>query len=192
MASTAAPYGLRPVKLVGNRPFNNGFSQYSIASAYGTTIFQGDVVKLMTGGVIEKATNTNDAPTNGILGVFMGVSYTDSDMGFVQKNMWTADTVASDAMAYVVDDPDVIYEIQADSTLTIAAIGAKGELVQTAGNTSTGISKVALNATVNTTATFPLSVVGYVDKVGFSEIGDAFTDMLVRINLPTNRHETGI
>ena len=45
-----APYGLAPVKLLSGVPFVGTTRQYSIASAYGTSIFYGDAVKLVTGG----------------------------------------------------------------------------------------------------------------------------------------------
>ena len=44
------PYGLVPVKLLSGVPYVGTVRHYSIASGYGTAIFYGDAVKLVTGG----------------------------------------------------------------------------------------------------------------------------------------------
>ena len=69
-----APYGLVPVKLLSGVPFVGTTRQYSIASGYGTNIFYGDAVKLVTGGTVER--DTFDAAMTPI-GVFMGCTFTD-------------------------------------------------------------------------------------------------------------------
>ena len=57
--SVSAPYGLVPIGLVGGRDFVGAIRQIPIASAYGTAMFNGDIVKLVTGGTIEKDTGTS-------------------------------------------------------------------------------------------------------------------------------------
>lgn len=190
MATTAAPYGLLPVGLTGSRSFAGGLRQIKIASTYGTSIFYGDPVKVVANGVIEKDTGT-DAMTP--IGVFLGCSYTDSDMGFIQRQYWPASTVATDAMAYVCDDPDIVMQVQADGQVAQTALGANFALVQTAGTTTVGKSKVALGAsTANTTNTLPVRLVGFVDGP-FSTINDSYTDCLVRWNVGhAYRNTTGI
>lgn len=190
MASSATPYGLRPVAVLGNSYNSNGFQQYKIASAYGVAIFQGDLVTLATTGTIEKDTGTTTANP---VGVFLGCEYTDANMGLVHKNNWVAGTVASNAMAYVADDPDLLFEIQANGTLGQAALGANAAIVQGSGNATTGVSGVSLSySSVDTTATLPLRIVDYVTRPGFSALGDAYTDLIVRINTHFNRNATAI
>ena len=190
MAATASPYGLRPVNVLGGQPNSGAIRKYKIASTYGTAIFQGDLVSLLVGGTIEKNTGTTAATP---VGVFMGVEYTSSDMGFIHKNNWVASTVATDAMAYVVDDPDMLFEIQADDTLGQNAIGSNFALVQDPGDASTGVSGVSLDASsIAATNTLPLRVVDYVDKEGFSALGDAYTDVIVRLNTHFNRAILGL
>lgn len=193
MATTASPYGLRPVKKIGGQPFNHGYSTYQIDSAYGTDIFQGDLVKMVAGGVVEKATNTTDAPANGFLGVFMGCSYVDADMGYIFKNYYDASEVSVQAKAFVVDDPQVLFQIQASATVALTALGANAHLVQGTGSIVTGVSAVALDAAnINTTATFPVKIVDYVDRPGVSTIGDTYTDLLVKINIHNHVDTDGI
>ena len=194
MATSATPYGLRPINQLGAQPNSGGFRQIKIASAYDTSIFEGDVVKLTVGGTIAKDTGTTTATP---IGVFMGCSYTDSSQGFVHKNMWTADTVASDAVAYVCDDPDMLFAIQADGQVNQNGIGSNFALVQGSGNATTGISGVSLDAdSIADTATLPLRMVDYVDNVaganGGSTLNDAYTDVIVKFVTHAYRTALGL
>ena len=193
MATTASPYGLRPVKVLGEQANSGGFTQYKIASGYNTGIFYGDLVKLVVGGTIEKDTGTTTATP---VGVFMGVEYISPTQGLLHRNQWTAGTTVptgTTAWAYVCDDPDMLFEIQADDTLAQNAIGTNAAIVQGAGSTATGISKVTLDAsTIAATGTLPLRIVDYVNRPGFSTLGDTFTDVIVRLNTHYNRAATGI
>lgn len=192
MASTAAPYGLRPINIMGGQANSGSIRQYKIASGYATGIFYGDLVKLAVGGTIEKETGTTSATP---VGVFLGVEYEDTSMGLLHKNQWTAGTTVktgTEAYAYVLDDPDALFEIQADDTLGQSAVGTNAALVQGSGDTATGMSAVALDAsTVAGTATLPLRIVDYVRRPGFSALGDSYTDVIVRINTHFNRTAAG-
>jgi|TARA_R100000315_G_C5212424_1_gene126352 hypothetical protein len=176
------PYGLRPVKMLDNSPYNGATRLYRIASAYGTNIFYGDVVKLVTGGTVER--DTADAAMTPI-GVFMGCTFTDpgtSQPTF--KQYWPASTVASDAMAYVVDDPNVLFKVAVVSSgttmssLAITDIGANLQMVDNTGSTTTGNSKIAVDDTSATTNTFPLRVVDVVTETKTS--ATAFPEVLVK------------
>jgi len=188
MAKTAAPYGLRPINLIGGQVFAGSTRQIKIASAYNTNIFFGDIVAIATDGTIVKVAKTGaDGTTNafpaGVVGVFMGCTYTDPTLKYkLNAQYWPANTVAADAMAYVCDDPDALFQIQADDTLAQTALGANFAVVQTAGSTTTGDSKVALDASSLGTDTFlPLRLVDFVDGP-FSSVGDTYTDAIVKFN----------
>ena len=177
-----APYGLKPVKMISGSPYTGVTRQYRIASAYNTNIFYGDVVKLVTGGTVER--DTADAAMTPI-GVFMGCTFTDpgtSQPTF--KQYWPASTVASDAFAYVVDDPNVLFKVAVVSSgttissLAITDIGANLQMVDNSGSTTTGNSKIAANATSATTNTFPLRVVDVVTDTKTSST--AFPEALVK------------
>ncbi len=192
MATTATPRGLVPVKLLGDRPYNHGYSRYQIASTYNTDIYKGDIVQLVTAGTIEKDTGTATATP---IGVFMGVQYTDPNLGYlVHSQRWPANTVATDALAYVAADPDLIFEIQADGIVAQTALNANFGVTQGAGDNTTQLSGVDLDiATINSTSTLPLRLVGFVDRPG-SAVGDAFTDVYVMWNEGTHqlRNATGL
>lgn len=183
MASTAAPYGARPVgTLSASGSFNGKVTAIPIASGYSTNIFNGDFVKLAVTGKVEldAGTTTLDA---GLIGIFVGCEFTDPNSGqLLQKSYWPASTVASDAKAFVIDDPNVVFMMQADGTLGQNTLQSNVGLVQTAGSTSIGRSKNAIDASdAAATETLPVRIVGFVDSPE-SSVGDAFTDVLCIFN----------
>ena len=200
MASTAAPYGLKPVNLIGGQPYAGSTRQIKIASGYDTNIFNGSVVSIVTAGTLEIVTtvgsNSSVFPA-GTVGVFVGCSYTDpNSKQKVFAQYWPASTVASDAVGYVVDDPDVVFQIQADASIAQAGLGANAPLAAvqstSTGSTVTGNSTTALDATVATT-TQAFRIVDFVDSPN-SSVGDAFTDVLVKFNIAQHSYTnaTGI
>lgn len=193
MAAAASAYGLRPTQMLGESPFKHGFRQYKIASGYATGIFQGDLVKLVIGGTIEKDTGTATATP---VGVFWGVEYMSALQGLLHRNQWTASTTVptgTTAWAYVYDHPDQLFEMQGSATLGQNSLGTNAAIVQNAGSTFTGNSGITINAaTIAATATLPVRIVDYVNKPGFSTLGDAFPDMIVRLNTHFNRTALGI
>ena len=201
MASTAAPYGFKPVNLVGGQPYAGSTRQIKIASGYASNLFNGQIVSIVAAGTVELVTTNGDNSTPfpaGTIGVFVGCSYTDPNTKqklFAQY--WPTGTVASDAVAYVVDDPDVLLQVQADGTMAQATLGSNAHLAavqsSSTGSTTTGNSNTALDATVNTTSGFAFRVVDFVDAPG-SAVGDAYTDVLVKFNPDAHSYlnKTGI
>ena len=200
MATSAAPYGFKPVNLIGGQPYAGSTRQIKIASAYDTNIYNGSIVSIVAAGTIEIVTtvgsNSSVFPA-GTVGVFVGCSYTDPNSS--QKTFsqyWPADTSASDAVGYVVDDPDVVFQVKADATMAQATLGANAPLAAvqstSTGSTTTGNSTSALDATVATT-TQGFRVVGFVNSPG-SSVGDTYTDVLVKFNIAQHSYTnaTGI
>ena len=186
MASTAAPYGLRPVNLIGGQPYAGSTRMFKIANAYAANIFYGQAVASNGNGFIQADTSTTALPATGVIGVFMGCTYTDPNLKIkVFRQSWPTGTIATDAEAYVVDDPDVVMQIQADEAVAQTALGANIALVASSGSTATGNSTTAADgSTVAATATLPLRIVGFVDGPD-SAVGDAYTDLLVKWNMPS-------
>ena len=186
MASTAAPYGLRPVNLIGGQPYAGSTRMFKIANAYAANIFYGQPVASNGNGFIQADTSTTALAATGVVGIFMGCTYTDPSLRIkVFKQFWPTGTVATDAEAYVVDDPDVVMQAQADGTLAQTALGANIALGTSAGSTFTGNATTPLTASsIAASATLPLRIVGFVDGPE-SAVGDAFTDVLVKWNMPS-------
>lgn len=181
MASIAAPYGAEPIgTLSASGSFTGKVRSIPIASAYATAIFYGDFVKLEAAGVVQKDTGT-DALTP--VGIFMGCAFTDPTTK--QKTFsqyWPAGTVASDAVAYVCDDPHVLFKMQADEAVAATALGINVAVVQTAGSTSVGRSKNAVDgSSIAPTATLPLRIIDFVEGPD-SAPGDAYTDLICKFN----------
>lgn len=193
MASTATPFGAQPITQLGQGYNTQGFSPYSIASAYNTNIFFGDFVILVAAGTLEKSVATTAFEGEGAIGVFVGCTYTDPVLNYkLHSQFWPANTVADDAVAYVVDDPDALFLMQGDAAIAQTALGSNASIVQTAGNTNIGKSRNAVDASsVAVTATLPLRIVDFY-RGPESTVGDAFTDVIVRINDHALRSTAGI
>jgi len=201
MASSATPYGLKAVNLIGGQPYAGSTRQIKIASGYDTNIFNGSVVSIVAGGTIEIVTTNGDNSTGfpaGTIGVFVGCTYTDPSTSQITfRQSWPANTVAADAKAYIVDDPDVVFQVQADGAVTQADLGQNVKLAAvqstSTGDTTTGNSTSAVSATTASTSGFAFRIVDFVDGPE-SSVGDAFTDLLVKFNPDSHSYtnKTGI
>ena len=190
MATTAAPYGLKPVNLIGGQPYAGSTRQIKIASGYATNIFNGSIVQIGTAGTVELMVSLGSAADPfdaGTVGVFVGCSYTDPNTK--QKlfsQYWPTGTVASDAVAYVVDDPDCVFQVQADGSMAQTTLGANVPLAEvqstSTGSTTTGNSDIAVDASAYaSTSGISLRVVDFVSSTT-STVGDTYTDVLVKFN----------
>jgi len=180
----AGPYGLVPVKLLSGTPFVGVTRHYKIASGYATAIFNGDAVKLVTGGTVER--DAYDAAMTPI-GVFLGCSYTDPNLKYkVFRQNYPASTVADDIEAYVVDATDVLFKAAVLSSGTTIGdlaqtdIGANVAGVDNTGDSTTGNSKGGISDTSATTATLPFRIVGLVQETKNASGG--FTEAYVKWN----------
>ncbi len=190
MATTASPYGLRPVKRADGMPYAGATSQFLIDPAgEATNLFYGQVVHIGADGYIALSTATGaDATTNafptgtnltGSLGVFVGCSYINDQGQQIYGQYYPSGTTGV-VTAYVVDDPNVLFEAQLDGAADQSDVGANTFFAAaqstTTGSTRTGNSTSALDATtVTTSAAF--RIVSFV-----SPVTDAFPDVLVKFN----------
>jgi len=181
MANKDAAFGMKPVRMIGGAPYTGGQSRYRIAANYGTSIFQGDMVAQVTGGTVEVHADGGTVP---IVGVFNGCKYTDPTSGEqVFSNYYPASTNASDIIAFIIDDPDVVYEVQADDTFPVADLFGNFDIVYTsAGSTQTGISGAELDVTTGATNTnLPIKAIDISQDPNNSDTGAANTNVLVVI-----------
>jgi hypothetical protein len=181
MAATAAPYGARPVgALSAKGSFVGPYRHIKIAASYNTAIFYGDFVKLANTGTIQKDAGTT---TLRCCGIFMGCAYTDPTTNqYTVSQQWPASNAATDAVAYVLDDPDVLMQMQADGTVAQTGLGNNFAVAPTVGSTAIGTSKNAVDAdSLATTTTLPLRLIDFVDGPD-SAVGDAYTDLIVKFN----------
>ena len=194
MASTASPYGFKPVNEVGGLPYAGSTRSFALDPAgYNTNIFNGSLVYVATTGYLQLVTaDGSDGTTNafpagttltGAVGVFVGCSYVNAQGQTLFSQYYPAN--ALNAVAFVVDDPNTVFQVQANGSLTIAALGSNVTLANaqttSTGSTTSGNSNVAISSTTKTT-TAPFRVIGFPNMVGFSVVGDAYTDTFVKWN----------
>ena len=192
MATTAAPYGLRPIRRFDGMPYAGSTNQFLIDPAgEGTNLFYGQAVIIGADGYIALATGSgSDLTSNsisgttgvGAIGVFVGCEYVNSSGQRVQAQYYPSGTNSSSTAikAYVIDDPNVLFQAQLDAAGAQTIIGtntffAAAQTTNT-GSTVTGNSTSALDATVQTAAA-AFRIVAHV-----SDPSDAYPDVLVKFN----------
>tara|TARA_R100000654_G_scaffold56742_2_gene83135 strand:- start:1779 stop:2429 length:651 start_codon:yes stop_codon:yes gene_type:complete len=204
MANQETAFGLRPVGLVGSGANSTGVTQYEIASNNANAIFNGSICVPTAAGVIDQAGAT-DGGTTQALGVLVGVEYQDATQKKpVFLNYWPGSgSVSVDTnfpvKALVADNPDQLFVVAADATLTdrataLTAVFANASLGTSArtGSTDTGKSNSQLGvSTINTTATLPLRIVGLVDDDANNDYSSAGAHLLVRLNAHFNAGTRG-
>ena len=197
--TVSAPYGLKPVNLIGGQVFAGATRLMEIASGYATNIFFGDLVKRVAAGTIEKDTGTATATP---VGVFMGVQFTNGSTGQVQQQQFypASQAIASGTkiFAVVADVPDSLFQAAVVSGTTtisgvgITAIGNNASLVQNAGSTTTGNSAVAILDSTATTNTRPIRIIDVVRDTATA--ADNFPEVIVKINATMHQYNnsTGV
>lgn len=182
MANKDAAFGLRPSRMMGGAPYSGGQSRYRIASGLAGKIFQGDLVKQVTGGGIERAAASSTVP---VVGVFNGCQYTDPTTGEqVFKNYYPGGVAASDIIAFVIDDPAVVFEVQADAAFPVADLFGNFDIVDnaTTGDVKSGRSNLELDVTTGaTTTTLPLKAIDISQDPDNDDVASANTNVLVVI-----------
>jgi len=193
-----APLGLVANSTYGAAPWVGSFWNYPIASAYGTSLFEGDLVQL-TNGLVTIYTLAAAAATPAV-GVFWGCRYTDTN-GIVQfSKYWPANTTVfagTTPQANIITDPNTIFTIQCNATTTPTTTNAVNKNASvsfaTAGSTSTGQSGMMLDTnTFAATNYFPLHVIGF-DPIPGNVSGTPYANLLVKLNwTSTSAGATGV
>ena len=193
MANVDAPFGLRPVGELGSDIQNGGTTRYRIASGYGTAIYKGDLVILVTAtGTLNVAGGTS----SDLVGVFNGCFYNDPT---TQKPTWSnyypgsITPTVGNIDAFVYDDPNKLFEIQAEGSLTYAAaVGKNIDTLYTAGATINGQSKVEAKDETPTAASKQLRIIGPSKDPSNSDLASANSNWIVRINESVYLRATGV
>ena len=207
--TVSAPYGLKPINLIGGQVFAGATRQIVIANTtgtgYNTNIFYGDVVKLASTGTIQVDAGTTTATP---VGVFLGCQYISAVTGQLTFSQYYPASLAvksgSEIYAFVADDPDQLFKAvlvtgtTADDTtsgllpayLGRTIIGSNAQLVQNTGSTVTGDSKVGIYsaAGATTTATLPIRIIDVVPDTANSS--GNFVEVIVKWNAPNVTGQT--
>tara|TARA_R100000234_G_scaffold103776_1_gene73356 strand:- start:1682 stop:2260 length:579 start_codon:yes stop_codon:yes gene_type:complete len=192
MANQNAAFGLRPLGKLGSNVNSEGTTEYSIASGASGNIFSGDPVKMMNTGTILVA-----GAGDQLLGVFRGCRYTDSSGEIIYSSYWPNGTVSSDAVAFVVDDPNALFEVESAATGSVVqtVVGNNADIVYATGSTSNGQSAVTISGTTAAT-TAQLRIVGISNDPENNTLGtgsqSANVNMIVKINEHFYAQVTGV
>ncbi len=192
MANQDAAFGLRANSKLGSNVNSEGTTEYSIASGASGNIFSGDPVKIMNTGTILVA-----AAGDQLLGVFRGCRYTNSSGEVIYSAYWPDGTVSSDAVAFVVDDPNALFEVQSAATGSVVqtVVGNNADIVYAAGSTTDGQSGVEISGTTAATSA-QLRIVGFSGDPENNTLGtgsqSANVNMIVKINEHFYAQVTGV
>jgi hypothetical protein len=192
MANQDAAFGLKPVGKLGSNVNSEGTTEYSIASGASGNIFSGDPVKMANTGTILVA-----AAGDQLLGVFRGCRYTNASGEVIYSSYWPNGTVSSDAVAFVVDDPDALFEVQSAATGSVVqtVVGNNADIVYTSGSTVDGQSGVEISGTTAATSA-QLRIVGISGDPENNTLGtgsqSANVNLIVKINEHFYAQTTGV
>lgn len=194
MANADTPFGLKPVRHKGGAPYNGAASPYLIPSSDSNAMFVGDPV-VITGtantaqikrvggdfqiGTLPTVAKATAGATNRITGVIVGFMPET-------RSSEVYGVASTDRVALVADDPDLVFQAQADDALAVTGIGANANLVFThSGNTITGISGVEVDSSTSAVgATLQVRVLRFVNDPE-NEANSAANKVEVAINLHT-------
>ena len=191
MTATKTPFGLRAGRRRGGVPNGSSQNTYRIANGYATDLFEGDPVALNATGTIQivSATGTAGYAT----GVFRGCVFNNPLNGNQPtfSRRWTAATSTTDGSkpyAYVEDDPNATFIIQADASITAGDVGYNFDVSLGAGVTATGSSTTVLKASTRTVGTALIQVVGLFDRVDNAFSNEVVTDLYPLVEVRWDNH----
>jgi len=140
MANQSAAFGFRAMGKLGSSVNNMATSEYKIADNANLDLFQGMIVGNAS-GVITAGTATSAKNLGVLNGVFITKDPSTGKPTF--KNQYSQTNVAAGETitAFVYDDPNTLFEVQAGGVLAQAAQGNNIDSVLGTGDTVTGRAK---------------------------------------------------
>jgi hypothetical protein len=194
--TVSAPYGFQPINSVDGKPYAGAIRQLPITAAYGTAIYNGDMVKLVVGGTIEKSAIGDNVTAQPTLGVFVGCQYVNSTGQIVQAQYYP--TGVNSAIGYIVLDPQAAFKAAVTTSgntsvvtsVTRAVVGTNMEIATGTGNNATGNSGLSVvSGSAANTAILPVRVVDVVPETALNATN--FTEVIVKMNQPQLEVTTG-
>ena len=124
MATTLAPYGMRPAWHLGGGTIRSIQFEGGIATGYATSLFEGDAVRLVAAGVFN-ATAAGELTD----GVFHRCQYTAANGDIYIGPYWPASTTATNITCWVYIDKQIVYQIQSSGSIAITGRGDVADIV---------------------------------------------------------------
>ncbi len=194
--TVSAPYGFQAINRVDGMPYAGAIRQIPITSAYGTAIYNGDIVKLVVGGVVEKSAIGADVDAEPTLGVFVGCQYVNSSGQTVQAQYYP--TGVTSAIAFVVLDPQAAFKAAVTTSgntsvvtsVTRAVVGTNMSIATGTGSNATGNSGLSvISGSAANTAVLPVRVIDVVPETAVNATN--FREVIVKLNQPQLEVTTG-
>lgn len=201
MANSNSPFGLRPIRHRNGAPYNGAVRPYLLPATDANDMFAGDPVNL--------AGNSNSAPVSvpgagdfppGTLPTIVRATAGSTNylIGSIVEFAADADDLklnyrkaSTERVAWVADDPDLIFEIQEDGALAGSSVGQNVNLVAGAGSTVSGYSGWQIqSSSAGVGATIQLRLERLVNRVD-NALGTN-GKWLVAINLHSARRADGV
>ena len=182
MANVDKAFGLNPYKGVSSGSSVQIVNKYNISTAgYGTSIYQGDITIFAAGFI-----NTAAASSANIVGAFSHCYYVATDGTPTFKNYYPASTTALGSgpiEAYIYDDPNQLFVVQADGASAQTCIGRNADTDGIGGSTTTGVATRELDSTtIDTTLALQLKIVGVVQDDVNGDLTADNANLVVLIN----------
>jgi len=184
-----APYGLEAINSVDGKPYAGAIRQIPITASYGTAIYNGDIVKLVTGGTVEKSAIGANVTAQPTLGVFVGCQYVNTQSQTVQAQYYP--TGVTSAVAYVVLDPQAAFKVAVTTagntsvvtSVTRAVVGTNMEIATGSGSNISGNSGLSVvSGSAANTALLPVRVIDVVPETAVNATN--FREVIVKMNQP--------
>jgi hypothetical protein len=170
-------------------PYAGAIRQIPITSAYGTAIYNGDIVKLVVGGNVEKSSIGDNVEAQPTLGVFVGCQYVNSSSQTVQAQYYP--TGVTNAIAFVVLDPQAAFKAAVTTSgntsvvtsVTRAVVGTNMSIATGTGSNATGNSGLSvISGSAANTAVLPVRVIDVVPETAVNATN--FREVIVKLNQP--------
>ena len=179
MPNTNNPTGLRPVKHQGVSEYSGAINPYYVPASYAVALFIGDpVIKTGTGnaarivapgagyfgiGTVAEVNRAVAGTTNRVTGVIVGFAPDPDGLGRIHN------PASTQRIVYVCDDPNAVFEIQADGVVGALSVGLNAVLTYaTAGSATSGFSGAQLDSGTTTapatTAAFQMQILRAVNR----------------------------
>jgi hypothetical protein len=187
--TVSAPYGFQAINRVDGMPYAGAIRQVPITAAYGTAIYNGDIVKLVVGGTVEKSAIGANIEAQPTLGVFVGCQYVNSTSQTVQAQYYP--TGVTSAIAYIVLDPQAAFKAAVTTSgntsvvtsVTRAVVGTNMSIATGSGNNATGNSGLSvISGSAANTAILPVRVIDVVPETAVNATN--FREVIVKLNQP--------
>ena len=200
MANANLPRGLIPVRYRRGARYDGAVNIYYVPPSYATPLYIGDPVITVTNSTDANGIPVVNRATAGggtfISGVIVGVVAAGQPV--IPQLAWGTTYHAASVAGYVIveDDPDVLFEVQENSSGGNMGVSAAGRNVDLVAGSGTGANysgfQLASN-TLATTNTLQMRVVRPAERIDNDPTAaDVNAKWWVQINLHSARNLTGI